>query len=298
MLVEVAAGEDDHVAQTRSVEHCARGFRVSREIAAVEPHARDPDALGLQRRIELDHPGHRRLGVVGVDQHHRPRRPRAGEILERLALAAMRLDERVRHRAEHRNAVLQAGLGGRAAVEAGQPGRPRREQRGLGAVGAAHAEVDQLAPAPREDDARGLRGDQRLQVDDVQQAALGELRLRQGRGHAKDRFVGEEHGALGHRVDVAGEAELAQARQQFVGEAPLARQPVDFAVGERERLEEVERLLESGRDQETALSGQLAHEQLEHRGLDHPAMQVGLQHRQLVQVGEQRAHADSSRAAR
>ncbi len=146
-----------------------------------------------------------------------------------------------------------------------------------------------------------MRGDQRLQVDDVEQAALGELRLRQRRGDAQDRLVGEEHGALRHGVDVAGEPEAAQTLEQAGGESALARQPFDLGLGERQRLEEVERLLQSCGDEEVALRRQLAHEQLEHGRFVHAPVEVGLHHRELVEIGEEGGHGPvraSSRAAR
>ena len=59
--------------------------------------------------------------------------------------------------------------------------------------------------------------------------------------------------------------------------------------GEKRRVSRIlERLLESGRDQETASRRQPAHEQLEHRGLGLAALEIGLQHVELVEIGEQR----------
>src|SRR5271166_619063 len=54
-------------------------------------------------------------------------------------------------------------------------------------------------------------------------------------------------------------------------------------------LEEIERLLKAGREQESPPGGQLAHEELEHRGLRVAMIQVGLHHVELVKIGEQRA---------
>ncbi len=48
-------------------------------------------------------------------------------------------------------------------------------------------------------------------------------------------------------------------------------------------------LLQAAGHQEAALGRQLADEQLEHRGLRHAVRGVGLQHRKLVEVGQQQA---------
>ena len=59
-------------------------------------------------------------------------------------------------------------------------------------------------------------------------------------------------------------------------------------------LEVVEDLLQARGEQEGALVGQLAHEELEHRRLRHALAVVGLQHGQLVEVGQQRVMAHPS----
>src|SRR3990167_4769906 len=54
-------------------------------------------------------------------------------------------------------------------------------------------------------------------------------------------------------------------------------------------LEEFQRLFESRRHQEAAAGAQLAHEELEHRDLLHAGIVIALHHRELVEIGEQRA---------
>ena len=53
-------------------------------------------------------------------------------------------------------------------------------------------------------------------------------------------------------------------------------------------LEEIERLFEPSHHQEAAPFRQLAHEQLEDRRLGLAVGQIGLDHIELVQVGEER----------
>jgi hypothetical protein len=124
-------------------------------------------------------------------------------------------------------------------------------------------------------------------MEQVQEPALDQLRLAQRRGDAQQRLVGEEDRALGHRVDVAGEAQVGERRDEIGLEAAAAREPVELLRREREPGEEIDRLREPRGDQEVAPRRQLAHEALEHRAPVHPLAEVRLQHRQLVQVGQE-----------
>ena len=260
------------------------------KVAAVDADAADRDAFTRKLRRQLDDACDRPLGVVGVDQQGRPLRPGAGERHEGIGFAGVRLHVRMGHGAEHRDVEAPAGFGGGRAIETGQVGRPRRQQRGVGTMGPSHTEVHQ-PPAPRrKHHARSLRGDEGLEVHDVQQAALHQLRLRQRRGDAQDGLVGEEHAALGHRMHVAGESERAQPIQQLPREARLTFEPCELVVVERERLQKGQRLLETRGHEEVAARWQPAHEEFEGRALLHALFQVRLEHGQLVQVGQQGAH--------
>ena len=68
-----------------------------------------------------------------------------------------------------------------------------------------------------------------------------------------------------------------------------ALQPVDLVCGEAQLLEEFERLLEPRGNQKAAPGRQLAHEQLEDRRLGLAIGQIGLDHIELVEVGEEGA---------
>ena len=178
VFVEVAAGEHGDVVEPGVVEQAAHRPRMHCQVTAVEAHAADRDAFGRQPCRQADYLGDGRLGVVGVDQQRRPVGPGARKGLEGSEFARMRLDEGVRHRAEHRQAVAAAGLCGGRPGKAGDVCGAGGEQGRLGAVRAPHAEVHQ-PPAGRGDhDPRRLRRDQRLEVHDVEQAAFDELRLR------------------------------------------------------------------------------------------------------------------------
>jgi hypothetical protein len=130
----------------------------------------------------------------------------ARKVTERESLVLVRLDEGVRHGACGRDAEPPTGLDGGRAVESRHVTGSRREQGRLGAVCTAHAEVDQSAGSCGEPAARGLARDRRLEVEQIDDPTLDELCLRQRRGHPQRRLAGEEHAALGQRVDVAGKA--------------------------------------------------------------------------------------------
>ena len=131
----------------------------------------------------------------------------------------------------------------------------------------------------------------KLLSNHVDEAGLDELRLRQRRRHAHDRLVGEEHGALGQGLHVAGEAQLRQMIEEAVSEASALPEPVELLGREAQAFEKIERLLEPDSDEEPALGRKLAHEELEHRGPPLPMIQVSLDHVELVEVGEERARS-------
>ena len=154
---------------------------------------------------------------------------------------------------------------------------------------AAHAEIDEHLARRRQHHARGLGGDQRLKMQDVDQPRFGELCLRHRRGDAQDRFIGEKHRALGHGVHVAGEAKRGEIIEQVLAESPGALEPGDLRRVKAQILEEIERLLQSGGEEKTAAGRKVTEEKLKHSGVRRPGVQVRLHHVELVKVGQQRA---------
>jgi hypothetical protein len=153
---------------------------------------------------------------------------------------------------------------------------------------AAEAEVHDSASGGGLDDARGLGGDERGEVDHGEQVRLDELRLGQRRGDLQDRLVGEDDGALGHRADLAGEAEAREVGVEILRhrmELRQAAQVVELLRGEADGLKVVQRLLDAGDDEEAAVRGEVPDEQLEGRHVGHVVDVVGGGHGELVQVG-------------
>ena len=195
-FVDAAAGEDLHLAQAASVEDPADLTCMLREIAAVQAHGADADVVARQARGELHDLACRGLGIVGVDQEGDVVGMAAREVLERLRLAVVGLDEGVRHGAEDRHAVALPREHGGGARHPGEIGGARRVQTGLGPMRAAQAEVHQQLAGRLQDRARGLAGDHGLEMQDVHDPRFHQLCLWQRRHHANDRLVGEEHRAL------------------------------------------------------------------------------------------------------
>ena len=153
-------------------------------------------------------------------------------------------------------------------------------------MGAAQAEVDEGAMARGKHQPRRLGSDDSLEVKQIDQAALDQLRLGQGRRDPQDRLIGEEDRALGNRIDVAGEAECRQRLQGLIREPGLT-EPVETFLFEAGAFQELDRLFKTSGNQEVPARRKLAHEQLEASRVRQAPLDIGLEHRQLVVVGQQ-----------
>jgi len=134
------------------------------KIAGIDAHPLDADAVNGQPRRQLHHLAGGGLGVPGIDQQHHVVGLGMGEMFERQGFVVVRLDEGMRHGAEHRDAELLPGQHVRGPGESRDVGRACRQQAGLGTVGAAQAEVHQQLVRCHQHRARGLGSDQGLQV--------------------------------------------------------------------------------------------------------------------------------------
>ncbi len=103
------------------------------------------------------------------------------------------------------------------------------------------------------DDAGRLGGDERGVVDGGEEEGLHDLRLDDGGAHPQHRLVGEDHGALGHGPDVAGEAEVAEeggeVRRHRVAERGHRGEEGNLLVGEAQTLQVAEGALQAHRHQ-------------------------------------------------
>jgi hypothetical protein len=208
------------------------------------------------------------------------------EALESDCFVVVGLDKGMRHGAVDRDAECPIGQHRGSAREPGDIARASGHQSSVGAVRPPQPEIDEQLARSGKHHARGFGGDQGLEMQNIYETSFDHLRLRQRRGHSQNRLIGEKHRALGHGVDVTAEPEFRKVVEECHPKAPTSRQPLDLLCREVEVFEEVERRLQPGRHQKSALSRQLAHEEFEHRGLGLAMIQIGLNHVQLVKIGE------------
>ena len=199
----------------------------------------------------------------------------------------------MRHRAGERQIEQAPGFDVRRRGASREARRARRQARGFQTVSAARSELGHHPARRRRDDARGLAGDRRLEREDREQRRLDDLRLHHRRRHAHERLVREDDLALVHGPDVARETKC----RQYLVKEPDGRgrerghgaEPGDLVGREAQAFEVVERLGQAGRHQVAAARGQLAHEELERARGRVPGRLVARHHRQLVEVGGERA---------
>ena len=114
-------------------------------------------------------------------------------------------------------------------------------------------------------------------------------RLRQRSSDAQERLVGKAHAAFGNCMDVAGETEVFEVIKQVVAKAPGAPEPVDLLRRVTHGLEKFERVLQSRGKQKAAPRRQPPDEEFKHGLTVFALVQVGLDHVQFVEVGEEGA---------
>ena len=283
-------------AKPGGVEDLARLDAEVGEVAGVEA---DPDRLGARARAGAARPPRRGA---------RPRACRRCRRGTRSCWAAPAPRPR-RPRSSPSNAITQlwacvprtGSPSSRPAstleVAAQPPTYAAREAReaAVDALGAPQAEVDHLVAARGEHHARRLGRDQRLEVDEVEQRRLDELRLQQRAPHAHERLVGEHHRPLGHRVHVAarGAARTSSRRKRRVEERPavVARRGRRGRRGPRSpKRKSGEQSRTRARPQATAKpppNGFRRKKRWNTASVSAlPGAPVGLGHRELVEVGE------------
>ena len=197
------------------VEDLARLDAEVGEVAGVEADPDRPVPALAQAQRDRRGAAHALERVVGVDEEHAVvgLRPRPG--LERLLLA-VRTPSPSCGRAFPARAAPAAGRRGRWRWPRSRRRTRRARRERPPSMPWARRRPKSITSSPRggEHDARRLGRDQRLEVDDVEQRRLDELRLQQRAPHAHQRLVGEDDRPLGHRVHVAGEAQRGQLAQE------------------------------------------------------------------------------------
>ena len=171
--------------------------------------------------------------------------------------------------------------------DAGDVSGPRGLHPGVGAVQPPQAELDDGPAAGGAHYPGRLGGHHGLEVDLVEQEALHQLRLMDGCNDFDDGLLREHHRALRRRVHVAAEAERGQVIDELARELRQRGDILQRFRGERHRLQVVQGVVQPGRDQVVALPREPAREQVEDGGLHQALAQVGLEHLELVEVGQE-----------
>jgi hypothetical protein len=210
------------------------------------------------------------------------------EGLERLPLVVERGDEGVRHRAGDREAELTRGLDVRGRLEADDRAPPGRGPGRLDPVRPPEREVDQPPAFRRDHVAGGLGRERGVKRHLVQQDRLDQLGLGDRCRHLEDRFLRVNDAALRHRPYLAPEADVAEIVDRALVEPDLA-EVREVLLVERERLEELQAMLQTRRDEEAPLLRHVPHVEAEGRRTFHPTTQVARRHVEFVEVGAQPA---------
>ncbi len=182
----------------------------------------------------------------------------------------------------------------RGAVAAARVGGPGRGEPAVDPLGPPQAELQDGIVAGRQPQARRLGGDQRLEVDQVEQGRLQELGDEQGAAHPHQRLLAEDHRPLGHGVEVAAEAQGAEVIQEpRLEERPAVvaldpRQIVEVLVLEPQALHVFDGGLEPAGHGEAAAERVLAEGEMEARPLlRRPRLPIAIGHGELVEIGEE-----------
>ena len=153
----------------------------------------------------------------------------------------------------------------------------------------ACAEVNDAAALGSQYNARGLRCQHRLRMHLVDQQRFEQLCLGKAAGDLEQRLAGEHRRALGHSHHRALEAEAGQPVEEGLREAPERAQVGDCVGIKAQGFQIAQYRFKPRGEQEVARAWQRAHEQAERRRHVARAVgDVGLHHRQLIEIGEQR----------
>src|SRR4030067_2726749 len=101
MFVQVPTGENRALFRAARIENAPPPPRVLSEVATVDAHRLERDALPSKPGGKGHRLARRNLGVIGIDEENGVVRMGAGEMLEGDRFIVMRLNERMGHGAKH-----------------------------------------------------------------------------------------------------------------------------------------------------------------------------------------------------
>ena len=270
MLVQPAAHEDLHVGQppASSIRRTAPASAARSPLSSRTPASRTP---GREPARHLDGQMRRGDRVVSIEQEHRTVREGPGVGLERPISPGNALTKECAIVPE--SGMSYAFPASTSLVEA-KPVKirgPRGLESRVHAMRAAEPELGQCPAAGREHRARGLARLHGLEMAEVDDRRLHELRLDERTRRLEQRLVGEQDGSLADRTHVAGEAEIGEEVEEGRLE-PAQRAEVRQRIGRKAEIaEKLQRVLEPRGYQEPPLRRQPAHEQAERGGAPDPS---------------------------
>src|SRR5262249_29208750 len=147
------------------------------EIAGIEANAGETMAPCAQLAPGSDGVAHTLQRGIRIDEEDRVVRYGVGVSAKGLFLGVERHHPTVRVRAAHWDSKALPGERIRGGHAAANEGRAAGAQATIGPLRAPQPELDDRIALRGQADARGLGGDERLEVDDVEQRRLGELAL-------------------------------------------------------------------------------------------------------------------------
>jgi len=161
---------------------------------------------------------------------------------ERLHFVFETLNIGVSHRTRNRNVIQGSGQGVAGTVEAHQVAHPCQLVGGFQAVGSSGRKIDEL-PAPSSmHDPRGLRRQDGLEVDLIDEESFQQLSLDHGTGDLDDRLVDEEDGSFRHSANATGKSNLSQVVQEFTVESLEGAKVIQIRSGKMEFLQIIEHI--------------------------------------------------------
>src|SRR5262245_3539588 len=122
-------------------------------------------------------------------------------------------------------------------------------------------------------------------MQNVDQSGLDQLCYRQRRGDQDERLVGKAYCAFRDGVDVTGETQPGEIVEEIASKATGAFETVNLVGRKAQCLEIDEGILETGCNQKIASLRQPPYEEFKHGLLVLAAIQIGLDHVELVKVG-------------
>ena len=237
------------------------------------------DALGPGTTLLVD--------TYDVEQQGRTHAERGKLRLERSTLAGVGEDEGVGGRPCRRDRVPPPGFEVRGRGEADDPGGAGGRDGGL-LVRPPTAHLDEGPTAGGDDHPRRRRGDGAVVVEHGQHQRLEQQRFAEGGLHGQHGCVREVQLAVGEARHLAREPEPAEPRKGLLAQHPQFRQEVDLLVAEPEVLDQRHEPTGPGDDAVATPGREAAGEHLEHGAVTgDPRAQGAVEHRQLVEIGEQ-----------